>query len=137
MRCAYNFGMSNAERAVLEWHAAVNSSVSSAAVAAVADPVVVNGPRGAGPLSPDAFADWVTRSGISLRARSFHPVSDRVLVVEQEARWPGSPSWTTVATVFRVSADGARISAALRFPALAAALDFASLYAALAATEQA
>jgi hypothetical protein len=134
MRYAYNLGMSSVERAVVQWHDAVNRGDSSAAVS---DPIIVNGPRGAGPLTPDGFADWVRRSGIALRARSYHPVSDRVLVVEQDARWPESPSWTPVATVFRVTADGTRISAALRFPALAEALAFATLYAALAATEDA
>jgi hypothetical protein len=124
--------MSSAERAVVQWHDAVNGGDSSPVVS---DPIIVNGPRGAGPLTPSGFLDWVHRSGISLQARSFHPVSDRVLVVEQDARWPGSPSWTPVATVFRVSRDGTRVSAALRFPSLPEALTFASLYAALASTE--
>ena len=39
-----------------------------------------------------------------------------------------------VATVFRATGD--RVSAALRFPDLRAALDFAHLYAELAATDQ-
>ena len=122
--------MSDAERAVVDWH-------SSLSPRAVTDPVVVNGPRGAGTLTPAEFADWVTRSGITLRLVALHPVSDRIVVAEQEARWPSGPSWTPVATVFRVSAAGPRVSAALRFPDLAAALSFAGLYAALAATEQA
>ncbi|HEY0530748.1 MAG TPA: hypothetical protein VGD29_04040 [Actinoplanes sp.] len=121
--------MSSAERAVLDWH-------ESLSPAAVTDPIVVNGPRGAGSLTPAEFADWVTRSGISLRALALHPISDRVVVVEQDARWPASPSWTRVATVFRVSKDGSRVSAALRFPDLPSALAFAALYAELAATEE-
>jgi hypothetical protein len=108
--------MTDVERAVARWHAAVN------------------GPWGAGPLAPAEFADWVARSGITMRAVSHHPVGDRVLVVEQEVRWPASPGWTEVATVFRLATDGTRVSAALRFPDLAA-LAFARLYAALAGTE--
>lgn len=126
--------MSIAERAVVRWHDAVNRGDSSPAVS---DPIIVNGPRGAGPLTPAGFADWVTRSGVTLRPRSYHPVSDRVLVVEQDARWPRGPSWTRVATVFRVTRDGSRVSAALRFPGLPEALSFATLYAALASTEDA
>ena len=38
-------------------------------VARVGDPVVVFGPKGAGPISPADFADWVARSGIRLRPR--------------------------------------------------------------------
>ncbi|MFI6077919.1 hypothetical protein ACIA5C_40955 [Actinoplanes sp. NPDC051343] len=121
--------MSSAERTVLDWH-------ESLSPAAVTDPVVVNGPRGAASLTPAQFADWVTRSGIALRVLALHPVSGRVVVASQEARWPSSPSWTPVATVFRLSLSGDRISAALRFPDLPAALSFAGLYAALAATEQ-
>jgi hypothetical protein len=126
--------MSNAERAIVGWHQAVNGGDSSSAVA---DPIIVNGPRGAGPLTPAGFNDWVLRSGIALRPRSYHPVSDRIMVVEQDARWPESPAWTPIATVFRVSPDGSRVSAALRFPDLPEALAFATLYAALAATENA
>lgn len=118
--------MSHAERAVLAWHESLSPDT-------VTDPIVVNGPRGAGTLTPAAFADWAERSGISLRVVALHPVSDRVLVAAQEARWPSSPSWSPVATVFRVSGD--RVSAALRFPDLPAAMAFADLYAALAATE--
>jgi ketosteroid isomerase-like protein len=124
-------------KSVSRWHSAVNSADVAAAVDAVTDPIVVNGPRGAGPVTPAEFADWVIRSGISLRPLSSHPFGDRVMVVAQEARWPDDPSWTPVATVFRVSRDGSRVSAALRFPDLPAALSFASLYAALAATENA
>jgi ketosteroid isomerase-like protein len=124
-------------KCVSRWHSAVNSADVAAAADAVTDPIVVNGPRGAGPVTPAEFADWVIRSGIALRPLSSHPFGDRVLVVEQEARWPDDPSWTPVATVFRVSGDGSRVSAALRFPDLPAALSFAGLYAALAATESA
>ena len=120
------------EHAVIRWHDAVNSKDLAAARRAVSDPVVVNGPRGAGAVTPDGFADWVERSGIELRARSWHPIGDRVLVVEQDARWPLTPDSMPVATVFR--ATGHRVSAALRFPDLPAALEFARLYAALAAT---
>jgi hypothetical protein len=121
------------ELAVGRWHDAVNAGDLAAARRAVTDPIVVSGPQGAGPITGDGFADWITRSGVELRARSWHPISDRVLVVEQDARWPRDTGWTSVATVFR--ATGERVSAALRFPDLRAALDFARLYAELAATE--
>jgi len=123
------------EAAVGRWHEAVNTQDLDAARSVVADPLVVNGPKGAGPISPDGFADWITRSGISVRARSWHPITDRVIVVEQDARWPQDPAWVRVATVFR--ADGDRVSAALRFPDLQAALEFALPHTELAATERA
>jgi hypothetical protein len=126
---------SPAEAAVARWHDAVNDRDLEAARSAVTDPVVVNGPKGAATITPDGFADWILRSGLSVEARSWHPVTDRVLVVEQDARWPQSPDRAQVATVFRVSGD--RVSAALRFADLPAAIDFAVLYPALAATEQA
>jgi hypothetical protein len=55
------------------------------------------------------------------------------MVVEQQARWPHTPEWEKVTTVFRVT--GNKVSAALRFPDLRTALDFAYLYVELAATE--
>lgn len=127
------------EAAISRWHEVVNSADAGAARQAVTDPVVVEGPKGAGPITPDGFADWITRSGIELRPRSYHPISDRVMVVEQDARWPqsvpdaGGAQWARVATMFRVSGD--RVSAVLRFPDLHAALAFAATYAHLAATE--
>jgi hypothetical protein len=133
MRFAYSFPMSATEAAVGRWHDAVNAGDLTAARLAVTDPIVVSGPQGAGPITGDGFAGWITRSGVRLRARSWHPVSDRVLVVEQDARWPQDTDWVAVATVFRATGD--RVSAALRFPDLRTALDFARLYADLAATE--
>lgn len=121
------------EQAVMAWHKAVNAADREAAVAVVSDPIVVNGPKGAGPIGPLEFLDWIDRSGIQLRARSHHPIADHVLVVEQDARWPQDTAWSRVATVFREH-DG-RISAALRFPTLRDALEFAYLYRELAATE--
>ncbi|MEV0591354.1 MarR family winged helix-turn-helix transcriptional regulator [Nonomuraea cavernae] len=119
--------------AIERWHAAVNSKDPAAARLVVCDPTVVSGPKGAGPITPDEFIDWVMRSGIELRATSWHPISDRVMVVEQDARWPQGAGWTCVATVFRVTGD--QVSAALRFPDLHAALEFARVHAELVATE--
>jgi hypothetical protein len=116
------------------WHHVVNERDLPGAHHAVSDPVVVSGPRGAGRISAAEFADWVTRSGVEMRATALHPITERITVAEQTARWPQSTEWTPVATVFRTTGD--RISAALRFPDLAAALDFARAYAELAATEQ-
>lgn len=115
------------------WHEAVNSGDLAAARDAVADPIVVNEPKGAGPITPDAFADWITRSGVRLLPRSWHAIGARVTVVEQDARWPQDEAWSRVATVFRT--DGGLVSAALRFPSLREALDFAHLHVSLAATE--
>ncbi|WP_252974040.1 hypothetical protein [Janibacter melonis] len=123
-----------AEEAIVRWHEVVNAADLDAARRVVTDPIVVSGPKGAGPISPDGFADWITRSGIALRPRSYHPISTRVLVVEQDARWPKNTAWTRVATVFRVT--DMRVSAALRFADLRTALEFAYLYRELAATER-
>lgn len=121
------------ENAIGRWHEVVNSKDLDGACRAVSDPIVVNGPKGVGPITPAGFADWITRSGIEMRAKSWHPINDRVMVVEQEARWPQSKGWSRLATVFRATDD--RVSAALRFPDLRAALTFAYLCAELAATE--
>jgi hypothetical protein len=121
------------ETAVGEWHAGVNGGDPRRAAAAVGDPVVVLGPKGAGPITPDQFADWVERSGVRLVPRSWHPVGGRLMVVEEDATWPESTAPARVATVFRVS--GGKVTAALRLPDLRSALDLAHLYHEMAATE--
>ena len=73
------------EAAVNEWHASVNDGDLERSARAVGDPVVVLGPRGAGPITPEQFADWVERSGIKLVPRSWHPVGERLMVVEEDA----------------------------------------------------
>ncbi len=120
------------EAAVVRWHRAVNRCDLTDARAAVTDPIVVNGPRGAGPITVDAFVGWIEQSGITLRPVAFHLIGERVIVVDQVARRPEADD-TRVATFFRIT-DG-RISAALRFPDLDAALDFAELHVALTATD--
>lgn len=121
------------ETAIAHWHDAVNRQDLKAALGAVTNPVVINGPKGAGPITDEAFVEWIIRSGIALRPRSYHPISGRVMVVEQDAQWPADIKPTRVATVFRTT--GTQVSAALRFPALRPALEFAHLYTELAATE--
>jgi hypothetical protein len=111
------------EEAVNRWHEAVNRRSADEARATVTDPVVVLGPKGAGRIGADDFVDWIDRSGITLTARSWHPVGDRFLVVEQDARWPADDGPTLVATVFRSTCG--RVSAALRLPDLRSALDLA------------
>jgi hypothetical protein len=106
---------------ITRWHAAVNSGEVAGVVT---DPVLVLGPRGSGPISAAEFAAWVTRSGIRLVPRAWHPAGDRLMVVEQDATWPGSTAPTRVATVFRTSGD--RVSAVLRLPSLPEALDLAA-----------
>lgn len=134
MRIAYIPGMeTNLESAIGGWHEAVNSGDATRAAAAVSDPIVVLGPKGAGPISPTEFADWVERSGIKLVARSWHPISNRLMVVEQDATWPQSAKPTRVATLFRVS--GSKVSAALRLPDLRSALELAFICREMAATE--
>lgn len=124
---------SNLEEAINEWHASVNAGDLQRSARAVGDPVVVLGPKGAGPITPAQFADWVQRSGVKLTPRSWHPVSERLMVVEQDATWPESIDSTRVATVFRASAG--RVTAALRLPDLKAALELAHICRELAATE--
>lgn len=100
---------------------------------AIGDPIVVHGPQGAGPISPEQFADWTQRSGIRLVPRSWHPVSERLMVVEEDATWHGDQTPTRVATVFRVS--GAKVTAALRLSDLKSALDLGFICRELAASE--
>ncbi|MFC0507645.1 hypothetical protein [Micromonospora costi] len=124
---------SSLEAAINEWHASVNDGDLGRSARAVGNPVVVLGPKGAGPITPEQFADWVERSGIRLVPRSWHPVSDRLMVVEQDATWPESAGPVRVATVFR-AADG-KITAALRLPDLRSALELAYICREMAATE--
>lgn len=134
MRFAYTVFMSlSLEAAVNEWHDSVNSGDLRRAAAAVGDPVVVLGPKGAGPLTPSEFAGWVERSGIRLKPRSWHPVSDRLMVVEQDATWPASKQPTRVATVFR--AREGTVTASLRLPDLTSALELAYICREMAASE--
>lgn len=135
MRFAYIEYMSatDTEDAIARWHEAVNRKDLAAAKNTVTSRVVINGPKGAGPITAAEFVEWITRSGIKLRPTSYHPITDRVIVVEQEARWPEDPTPTCLATLFRATGD--RVSASLRFLELRQALEFAYLYTELVATE--
>lgn len=124
---------SDLEAAINEWHASVNAGDLQRSANAVGDPIVVLGPKGAGPITSTQFADWVERSGITLTPRSWHPVSERLMVVEQDATWPQSAKCARVATVFRAS--GGKITAALRLPELKGALELAYICREMAATE--
>ncbi|WP_199516249.1 hypothetical protein [Nucisporomicrobium flavum] len=124
---------SSLEAAINEWHASVNDGDLERAARAVGDPVVVLGPKGAGPITPAQFAEWVERAGIQLVPRSWHPISARMMVVEEDATWPETEEPTRVATVFRAS--GGKITAALRLPDLKAALEVACICREMAATE--
>ncbi|MFC5819993.1 hypothetical protein [Nonomuraea harbinensis] len=121
------------EETINKWHASVNGGDLERAAQAVSDPIVVLGPKGAGPITPEQFAEWVERSGITMTPRSWHPISDRLMVVEEDATWPGNETPTRVATVFRVT--GQQVSAALRLPDLRSALDLAYICREMAATE--
>lgn len=123
----------NLEEAINEWHASVNAGDLQRSARAVGDPVVVLGPKGAGPITSAQFAEWVERSGIKLVPRSWHPVSERLMVVEEDATWPESAESTRVATVFRAAAG--KVTAALRLPDLKAALELANICREMAATE--
>jgi len=125
--------VSTLEAAILEWHESVNGGDLERGASAVGDPIVVLGPKGAGPITREQFAEWVQRSGITLVPRSWHPVDERFMVVEEDASWPGSTAPTRVATVFRVA--GEKVTAALRLPDLESALELASVCRAMAATE--
>lgn len=123
----------NIEEAINEWHASVNAGDLQRSARAVGDPVVVLGPKGAGPITPVQFAEWVERSGIKLVPRSWHPVSERLMVVEEDATWPENAESTRVATVFRAAAG--KVTAALRLPDLKSALELAYICREMAATE--
>lgn len=127
------------ERVIGEWHAAVNDGDLRRSAASVGDPIVVLGPKGAGPITPAQFAEWVDRSGIRLIPRSWHPISEKLMVVAEDATWPNNPAASStakaqrVATVFRVS-DG-KVTASLRQPDLRATLDLAYICREMATTE--
>jgi hypothetical protein len=124
---------SSLEAAIDEWHTSVNDGDLERSARAVGDPIVVLGPKGAGPITPAQFAEWVERSRIKLIPRSWHPVSERLMVVEEDATWPESKEATRVATVFRAS-DG-KVTAALRLPDLQSALELAHICREMAASE--
>jgi hypothetical protein len=124
---------SSLEAAIDEWHTSVNDGDLERSARAVGDPIVVLGPKGAGPITPAQFAEWVERSRIKLIPRSWHPVSERLMVVEEDATWPESKEATRVATVFRAS-DG-KVTAALRLPDLRSALELAYICREMAASE--
>ena len=115
------------------WHAALDAGDAEAAVGTVTDPLVVSGPRGAGPIAAAEFAGWMERSGVRLEARAWHAVGTRVTVVEQHATWPGDADGADVATCF-VTAGG-RVCAALRYPSADEALQVASAVAEVLALE--
>ena len=121
------------EAAIARWHEAVNRKDFDAAKRVVTSSVVISGPKGAGPITSSEFVEWIARSEIELLPMSYHPITERVIVVEQDARWPEDSKPTRVATLFRATGD--QVSASLRFPELRLALEFAYLYAELAATE--
>jgi hypothetical protein len=124
---------SSLEAAIDEWHTSVNDGDLERSARAVGDPIVVLGPKGAGAITPAQFAKWVERSRIELIPRSWHPVSERLMVVEEDATWPESKEATRVATVFRAS-DG-KVTAALRLPDLQSALELAHICREMAASE--
>ena len=72
-------------------------------------------------------------AGIKLTPRSWHPISARLMVVEEDATWPESTAPARVATVFRVAGD--KVTASLRLPDLKSALDLAYICREMAATE--
>lgn len=118
---------------ILEWHESVNSGDAHRVVETVGDQVVVLGPRGAGSIGRTQFLEWMERSGIALQPHSWHPVSDRLMVVEQDATWPGDTEPVRIATVFRVV--NGKVTAALRLPDLDSALNLAGICRDMAATE--
>lgn len=124
---------SNLEEAINEWHDSVNAGDLQRSARVVGDPIVVLGPKGAGPITPDEFAEWVERSGIRLVPRSWHPISERLMVVEEDGSWPESKAATRVATVFRAS--NGKVTASLRLPDLRQALELAYICREMAATE--
>lgn len=134
MRFAYTPAMDSAlQAAVEEWHASVNAGSPARAAGAVGGAVVVLGPKGAATITPEQFAEWVERSGITLVPRSWHPVGERLVVVEEDATWPESTAPARVATVFRVA--GGKVTAVLRRPDLQSALEPAYVCREMAATE--
>lgn len=124
---------SSLEVAINEWHAGVSAGDLRRSAEAVGKSIVVLGPKGAGPLTPDQFAEWVARSGIKLKPRSWHPISERLMVVEEDASWPDSKAPTRVATIFRVSDD--KVTASLRMPDLKSALQLAYILREMTASE--
>jgi hypothetical protein len=134
MRFAYCCWMeSNTEAAIIEWHASVNDGEPQQSAKAVGDPIVALRPDGAGPITPEQFADWVERSGIKLAPRSWHSISERLMVVEEDATWPESKAATRMATAFRVT--GGKATASLRLPELRHALELTYICREMAASE--
>jgi hypothetical protein len=108
---------------IADFHAAVNAADADRAAALATDDVEVGGPRGAA-HGVDLLRRWVRTSGIRLVPLAAHPVGPGVVVVAQQATWPGDDKVHEIATLFRLAADG-RLSAMIRYDALAPALEAA------------
>ena len=108
------------------WHRAVNARDAKAAVAVATPDLRLGGPRGSAE-GLEVLRRWVEEAGILLAPVAWHRVSDRVVVVEEDATWPLRPDPSDapvrVATVYAVR-DG-RIAAVLRHDGLEAAMEAA------------
>ena len=106
------------------WHDAVNAGDRVAVQRLATDDVALGGPRGA-VRGVDVLSDWVERAGIRLDPVATHAVG-ALLVVEQDATWPGradadpDAAAVRVATVFGFR-DG-RIDRSVRYDSLDEAL---------------
>mgnify|MGYP001171177916 CR=1 FL=1 len=74
-------------------------------------------------------------AALEAAVNAWHPVGERLMVVEQDATWPQSQEPVRVATVFRVA--GGKVTAALRLPDLRQALEPAYIRREMAATDRA
>ncbi|BCB90625.1 nuclear transport factor 2 family protein [Phytohabitans suffuscus] len=105
---------------IAAFHAAVNAADADRAAALATDDVEVGGPRGAG-RGVELLRGWVEGSGVTLAPTAAHPFAGGVVVVAQQARWPGDDTVHEIATLFRVTPDG-RLAAMIRYDTLADAL---------------
>ncbi len=107
------------EQTVRAWHRALNAGDLDRLQSLSAGDVEVGGPRGSG-RGRDLLRDWSGRAGIRLEPISLQARGDDVVVVEQEASWPGDAAPQPVASIFRVR-DGL-VTSVIRYPDVAAAL---------------
>jgi ketosteroid isomerase-like protein len=115
--------MTEVERTIRAWHAALNAGALERLLALSADDVEVGGPRGSG-RGAQLLSAWVARSGIQLDPLRIFERSSTA-AVEQDARWPGDAQVHRLASVFRV--EHGTITSVIRYPDLPSALAAAEI----------
>jgi hypothetical protein len=116
--------VNGAREVVQAWHDALNRGDVEQLIALSTEEIEVGGPRGrgSGPAA-ELLREWFGRAGVRMEPKQTFE-RDHVVVVEEEATWPGTEP-QVVASVFRVEAG--RVASVVRYADLSSALDAGGL----------